>query len=107
MECLKCKKYSGKSLYCRECRKIKENAGAIISQNKKKLKKLLSECTYNSEWFIKFNLYTKNINTYGQILMKYKETEKQRIRLKIINSCSVIFVVMTIFCALEIAIATY
>lgn len=107
MQCANCGKKSDNSRLCRECRKQKETAGAMVSQNKKKLKKLLSECTYNSEWFIKFNLYTKNINTYGQILMKYKETEKQRIRLKIINSCSVVFVVMTIFYALEIAIATY
>ena len=107
MECANCGKKSDNSRLCRECRKQKETAGAMVSQNKKKLKKLLSECSYNSDWFIKFNLYTKNINTYGQILMKYKETEKQRIRLKIINTCSILVLIVNIFFAFEIAIATY
>lgn len=90
MECANCGKKSDNSRLCRECRKQKETAGAMLSQNKKKLKKLLSKCTYNSEWFIKFNIYTKNINTYGQILMKYKETERINMWVKVINSCSVI-----------------
>ena len=90
MECANCGKKSDNSRLCRECRKQKETAGAMVSQNKKKLKKLLSECTYNSEWFIKFNIYTKNINTYGQILMEYKETERINMWVKVINSCSVI-----------------
>lgn len=107
MECANCGKDSGNSRLCRECRRQKETAGAMVSQNKKKLKKLLSESSYDVEWFIKFNLYTKNINTYGQILIKYKEIERKNIRIKIINTCSIIFVVMTVLCAFEIAIATY
>lgn len=79
----------------------------MVSQNKKKLKKLLDDRNYNDEWFMKFNLYTRNINNYGLLLMMYKDTEKKSMRVKVINSCSVVFVVMTIFFAFEIAIATY
>lgn len=107
MECANCGKDSGNSRLCRECRRQKETAGAMVSQNKKKLKKLLSESSYDVEWFIKFNLYTKNINTYGQILIKYKEIKRQKIRTKIINTCSVIVFIIDIFFFCEIAIATY
>ena len=64
MECMNCGKKSDKSRLCRSCRKEKETAGAIISQNKSKLKKLLNNRNYDSEWFIKFNLYVNNINSY-------------------------------------------
>lgn len=107
MECANCGKDSGNSRLCRECRKQKETAGAMVSQNKKKLKKLLSESSYDVERFIKFNLYTKNINHYGQILIKYKEIERKNIRTKIINACSVIVFIIDIFFFCEIAIATY
>ena len=106
MECANCGKKSDNSRLCRECRKQKETAGAMVSQNKKKLKKLLSECTYNSDWFIKFNIYTKNINTYGQILMKYKETERINMWVKVINSCSVITWIVCLFFAFQVALVS-
>lgn len=106
MECVSCGKKSDNSRLCRECRKQKETAGAMVSQNKKKLKKLLSECTYNSDWFIKFNLYTKNINTYGQILMKYKDAERINMWVKIINSWSVIVWIVWLFFAFQVALVS-
>ena len=106
MECANCGKKSDNSRLCRECRKQKETAGAMLSQNKKKLKKLLSKCTYNSDWFIKFNIYTKNINTYGQILMKYKETERINMWVKVINSCSVMVWMIWLFFAFQVALVS-
>lgn len=104
MECANCGKKSDNSRLCRECRKQKETAGAMVSQNKKKLKKLLSESNYDMEWFIKFNLYTKNINHYGQILIKYKEIERKNIRTKIINTCSVVIWIVWLFYAFQVAL---
>ena len=38
MKCMRCGKESKWEL-CRECKEVKHRAGALISQNKKKLKK--------------------------------------------------------------------
>ena len=64
MECMNCGKKSDGSRLCRSCRKEKESAGAMVSQNKSKLRKLLNNHSCDSEWFIKFNLYVNNINNY-------------------------------------------
>lgn len=106
MECMHCWKKSDNSRLCRSCRKEKEKAGAIVSQNKSKLKKLLNNRNYDTEWFIKFNLYTNNINSYWKILIKYKETERVWMWLKIINSCSMIVWFVCLFLVFEITIAT-
>lgn len=37
---------------------------AMVSQNKKKLRKILSQRTITAEWFEKFILYTNNIIKY-------------------------------------------
>lgn len=102
MECLKCKKYSGKSLYCRECRKIKENAGAIISQNKKKLKKILNEKEITPDRFIKFTLYTEHIRSNTTIYLQYKETKTKYNLTRIINGFTVIFCIISLFFGFEI-----
>jgi len=106
MECMNCGKKSDRSRLCRACRKEKETAGAIVSQNKSKLKKLLNSHCYDSEWFIKFNLYTNNINNYGKILMKYKQTETIWMWVKIINSCSVIVWFFGLLFAFEVALVS-
>ena len=72
--------YCGKKIrfwisLCKECKEIKSNSTAIISQNKKKLKKLLNQRAITSERFERFILYTNNIVKYWKILMEYKEKE--------------------------------
>lgn len=106
MECMNCGKKSDRSRLCRSCRKEKETACAMVSQNKTKLKKLLSDCTYDSEWFIKFNLYVNNINNYGKVLIWYKETEKKWLWVKIINTCTIIVCFINLLFVFEIAIVS-
>ena len=64
MECLICGKKSNNCKLCASCRKEKETACAIISQNKKKMQKLLNTHCYDTDRFTKFNLYANNINKY-------------------------------------------
>ena len=62
MKCLRCGKES-KWEFCRECKKIKHRAGAIISQNKTKLKNLLDKNILEPDLYERFILYTDNIKT--------------------------------------------
>ena len=71
MKCLKCGKES-KWEFCRECKEIKHNAGAMISQNRTKLIKLLMWKRLSPPWFEKFILYTNNIIKYWKIYMEYQ-----------------------------------
>ena len=70
MKCLRCWKES-KYEFCRECKEIKHNAGALISQNKKKLKNLLNYNILEPELFNKFILYTDNIRKQWEIYMEF------------------------------------
>lgn len=83
MKCLKCGKES-KYEFCRECKEIKHNACAMVSQNRTKLIKLLMGKRLTPEWFEKFILYTNNILKYWKIYMEYKQ-EKEYKTLKIIS----------------------
>ena len=76
---------SGRSKFCRVCREKKQNAGAIVSQNKKKLRKLLEWNNLTPEWFDKFYLYSNNIITYGKIVMEYKQKDSKRTFEKILQ----------------------
>ena len=60
MKCMRCGKESKWEL-CRECKEVKHRAGALISQNKKKLKNLIEWNILEPEKFSKFILYTDNI----------------------------------------------
>ena len=60
---------------CKECNHIKSTCQAIISQNKKKLKKLLEKRSLTLERFDKFLLYANNIVHYWKILMEFKKNE--------------------------------
>ena len=60
MKCLKCGKES-KREFCRECKEIKQNSSAMVSQNKKKLVRLLNSKRLTPQWFDKFILYSENI----------------------------------------------
>lgn len=64
MECLLCGKDSKRDNFCRECKEKKQNATAIVSQNKKKLRKLLQESEITLERFEKFIVYSNNIVKY-------------------------------------------
>ena len=50
----------------------------MVSQNKKKLKKLLSERSLTVNRLDRFILYTSNIIKYGRVVMEYKEEETIR-----------------------------
>lgn len=78
MKCLKCGKES-KYEFCRECKELKRSCWAMMSQNKKKLIKLLNSDWLSIEWFDKFKLYTENILRYGRIYMEFKEKKRYRI----------------------------
>lgn len=83
MKCLKCGKES-KYEFCRECKEIKHQASALISQNRTKLIKLLLGKRLTPEWFEKFILYTNNILKYWKIYMEYKWIKEDK-TLKIIS----------------------
>ena len=104
MPCLRCKNYSWKSLYCRECRKRKEKAVSIVSQNKTKLIKLLKCKLVSRERLDRLNLYTTNINTYGLIVIEYKQEKSDFMFYKIVNSFTIIFCIIAGYFALEIII---
>ena len=61
MKCMRCGKESKWEL-CRECKEVKHRAGALISQNKKKLKNLIEWNILEPEKFSKFILYTDIYN---------------------------------------------
>lgn len=78
MLCLKCNKDSGRSKFCRHCREKKQNAWAMVSQNKKKLVTLLEWDRLSPQWFEKFWLYCENIIKNWEVLMDYKKADTQR-----------------------------
>lgn len=90
MQCLKCGKES-KREFCRECKEIKHNASAILSQNRSKLIRLLHSERLSPEWFEKFILYTNNILKYWKIYMEYKSIKRDKIFKWIIGSVYVIW----------------
>lgn len=70
MKCLRCWKES-KYEFCRTCKEDKHKAGAIISQNKKKLKILLDQNILQPELFNRFILYTDNIKKRWETYMTF------------------------------------
>ena len=78
MYCLLCGKDSKRDNFCRECKEKKQNATAIVSQNKKKLRKLLQESEITLERFEKFIIYSNNIVKYWKVVMEYKEKDTKR-----------------------------
>ena len=92
MKCLKCGKDS-KYEFCRECKECKHKAGAIVSQNKSKLRDLLEQNILQPETFSKFILYTNNIIKHGKIYMEYR-SKKSELLFRFISwwsiACSVI-----------------
>jgi len=77
MNCLLCGS-DAKNNYCRKCKEKKANAVAIISQNKSKLRKLLTEDKITLDRLTKFILYTNNIIKYGKVVMQYKEKDTNK-----------------------------
>lgn len=75
MECLNCGKESKWEL-CRNCKEKKHQAGALISQNKKKLRNLLDKSILIPENYEKFILYTDNIKKRGEIYMGFVAKKK-------------------------------
>lgn len=92
MKCLRCGKESKWEL-CRECKEVKHRAGAMVSQNKSKLKDLLEQNILQPEVFNKFMLYTDNIIKYWKIYMEYK-SKKNEILFRFITwwsmACSIV-----------------
>ena len=86
MKCLKCGNESKREFY-RECKEIKQNSSAMVSQNKKKLVRLLNSKRLTPQWFEKFILYSENIKKYGKIYMEYQCVKEYRI---IRNICNVV-----------------
>lgn len=70
MKCMRCGKESKWEL-CRKCKEEKHKAGALISQNKKKLRNLLDDNILTPENFEKFILYTDNIRRRWEIYMSF------------------------------------
>lgn len=92
MKCMRCGKESKWEL-CRECKEIKHRAGALISQNKKKLKNLIEWNILEPEKFSKFILYTDNIIKEWKIYMEFVK-EKHYTIIKFITWTSVVFSVL-------------
>lgn len=76
MKCLKCKNESWNSVFCRNCREKLWNATANVSQNKKKLLKLLLINKYTKEWFDKFILYAENIIKFWSVILEYRNDKE-------------------------------
>lgn len=70
---------------CKECRNKKRYNAAIVSQNKKKLKKLLEESSLTIERLDKFILYSNNIVKFGKAIMEFKENDTKRMFDKVIK----------------------
>jgi hypothetical protein len=102
MECLRCKKPSGKSTYCRACRKIRDNALATVSQNKKKLIKLLLLKHISDDRFIKFYLYVERIKNNGLIYLQFKQEQTNNAFNKIVNGCTLAVCFISLRFAFEI-----
>lgn len=96
MECIRCWKDS-KYQFCRKCKEERHKAGAIISQNKTKLRNLLDHNILEPELFNKFLLYTDNIIKYGKIYMDFVE-KKHNTRFKIISwTCILASVLLSLY----------
>lgn len=89
---------------CSDCKNKKRYYTAIISQNKKKLKKLLLESKLSLEWFDKFILYSNNIITFWKLLVEFKEKDTKRSleRIKTSWIISIIFIIACTVCYLEL-----
>lgn len=103
MQCLKCGKES-KWEFCRQCKEKKHNASAMVSQNKKKLVKLLLGKWLNAQWFEKFLLYTENIKKYGQIYMEYEWIKEYRTLKLICGWINVVWLVVMVWSIASIVI---
>jgi hypothetical protein len=80
MQCINCGSYSWNSRLCRNCREIKQNATAILCQNKYKLQVLLQQKDFVSpKNFERFLKYTDNIRRYWRVLMEYKRIDVELI----------------------------
>ena len=76
----------------------------MVSQNKTKLVKLLKCKLVSKERLDKLNLYTSNINTYGLIVIEYKQEKGEFLFYKIVNSFTILFCIIAIYFAFEIAL---
>lgn len=79
MKCIKCWEYSWSCDFCRICKEILGNATALVSQNKKKIMKLVLMNKYTREWFDKFILYTENVIKYWSIILEYRSNKENEI----------------------------
>lgn len=102
MNCLFCGRESGRSKFCRGCRNIKENASAIVSQNKNKLRKLLQLNNFTPERFDKFILYSDNITSYWKIVMRYKSVDTRTTFERILNYWTIVSCFISIIFIAEI-----
>lgn len=80
-----CGSPSGRCKFCHSCKIEKDRASAIVSQNAKKLTKLLRTRRLTPSWFEKFLLYVEKITDYWKILMKYKTADELR-KLIVVNN---------------------
>lgn len=103
MKCLKCGKES-KWEFCRECKEIKRNAGAMVSQNKKKLIKLLNTKWLTAQWFEKYILYSDNIRKYGRIYMEYQCVKEYKILTGIYKTIGVLWMLVILRSSVSIII---
>ena len=98
MKCLMCGKES-KYEFCRTCKECKHKAGAIVSQNKSKLKDLLEQNILQPEAFSKFILYTNNIIKHWKIYMEYR-SKKSDLLFRFISgwsiACSVVITIWSL-----------
>lgn len=103
MKCLKCGKEQ-KYEFCRECKEIKHNACAMVSQNKTKLIKLFRKDRLTPQWFEKYLLYTDNIKKYWAIYMKYKEIKEYKTFRIICWAINVVSLLIAIWSGISILI---
>lgn len=96
MKCLKCGKEQ-KWEFCSECKEIKHNSGAMVSQNKKKLLKLLNGKRLTPQWFEKYLLYSENIKKYGKIYMEYQCVKEYRTLKLICNTINILSLLVVIW----------
>ena len=104
MECIVCKKESWKSKYCWDCRDKKQNASSIVSQNKKKLKKLMNDRELTPERLDKFILYSNNIIEHWKIVIKYREQDTRTTFERIMQYWTIGSLIMSLVFITEIII---
>lgn len=103
MKCLRCWKDS-KYEFCRSCKEDKHKAGAIISQNKKKLKILLDDNILEPELFSRFILYTDNIKKYGEIYMTFVAKKHNTIFKLITGTTMLASLLLSLWCISSLVI---